>query len=54
MRRWPGERGAISKKATTMGVDRTGYADPRGELMIAGSFVGGVAAAIMQNGQDIL
>jgi len=37
-----------------MGVDRTGYADPWGELMIAGSFDGGVADAIIQNGQDIL
>lgn len=37
----------------TLGVDRTGYAEPFGEEKSAGEGEGGIAEAIAQKGQNI-
>ena len=50
----PGVTGAMSRNARTVGVDRTGYADPSGVVRTLGSDAGGIVPAIMQNGQGIL
>ncbi len=50
----PGVTGAMSRNAITVGVDRTGYADPSGVVRTLGSIAGGMESAIMQKGQAIL
>ena len=45
--------GAISRKATTVGVERIGYAEPRGDVMICGESDGGIEEAMRQNGHGI-
>ena len=52
-RTWPRDSGAMSRKAMTTGVERTMYAEPLEEWMIAGLGEGGAPEAIMQNGQGI-
>ena len=49
----PGVTGAMSRKATTIGVDKTGYAEPSGVVRTLGSGASGIAAAIMQKGHGI-
>ena len=50
----PRDKGAMSRNATTVGVERTGYAEPPGVLRTFGVVDGGMFSAIMQNGQGIL
>jgi len=54
MRTWPRERGAMSRNATTVGLERMGYADPCGERKMGGEGEGGIAEAMRQNGHGIL
>jgi hypothetical protein len=49
----PRVTGAISRNAITVGVERTGYAEPDGVVRVSGSAAGGVDSAIMQKGQGI-
>ncbi len=44
----------MSRNATTVGVDSTGYAEPSGVVSTFGSADGGMDSAIMQKGQGIL
>lgn len=53
MRTWPVAKGKMSRNATIRGVERTGKAEPIGEVIIAGSGEGGEAATMPQKGQDI-
>jgi hypothetical protein len=51
---WPGVTGAMSRNATTVDVDSTGYAEPSGVVTTLGSVAGGMDSAIIQKGQGIL
>jgi hypothetical protein len=46
--------GAMSRNAITVGVDKTGYAEPSGVVRTLGSVAGGIESAIMQKGHGIV
>lgn len=46
--------GAMSRNAMMAGVERTGYADPFGDVKIVGEEDGGIADEMAQKGQNIV